>query len=97
MNDDCVIIQSFQLVSSIQGERHCLQTIDNNGQTRSIGNSGIIDKDQNKRNRWQSRGMEIDKFQGGKLMNVKVNKGMSFASYLGSLLRRRRRTLLFVT
>jgi hypothetical protein len=32
-----------------------------------------------------------------KLMNLKVNKGMSFASYLGSLLTRRRRRLLFVT
>ncbi len=81
--------------------------IDNNGQIGSIGSSGIIDKDQNKRNRWQSRGMEIGFKEGGnvlssseelhKLMNVKVNKGMSFASYSGSLLIRKRRRLLFVT
>jgi hypothetical protein len=66
-----------------------------------------MNKDQNKRNRWQSRGMEIGFKEGSnilssleephKLMNVKVNKGMSFAYYLGSLLTRRRRRLLFVT
>jgi hypothetical protein len=66
-----------------------------------------MNKYKKQRNRWQSRGMEIGFKDGSnilssseephKLMNVKVNKGMSFASYLGFLLTRRRRRLLFAT